>query len=106
MAIYTGLVSYALLLQVVFGGCHPSDLVDRAAVETGFHVSGLNFSTPMAHLTDGSKRMEDFFREIGEEVYVPQVSLFFSRDVGGCPLTVPNVHPADGRCRRKPPEPA
>ena len=38
--------------------------------------------------------MEDFFREIGEEVYVPQVSIFFRREQGkGVIFTVPNVHP-------------
>ena len=38
--------------------------------------------------------MEDFFREIGEEVYVPEASLFFRRP-GREPVifTVPNVHP-------------
>ncbi len=43
-----------------------------------FHINALNFlNTFIAHITDGSKTMEDFFREIGEEVYVPQVSIFF-----------------------------
>jgi putative membrane protein len=38
--------------------------------------------------------MEDFFREIGEEIYVPQVSLFFCRGNGkGVIFTVPNLHP-------------
>ena len=38
--------------------------------------------------------MEDFFREIGEEVYVPQVSIFFRQGNGkGVLFTVPNVHP-------------
>lgn len=91
-----GFVPYALLLQVVFGlvAIVLIWLIERP-LKRGFHVSGLNFlNTFIAHLTDGSKRMEDFFREIGEEVYVPQVSLFFSRGVGEDALfTVPNVHP-------------
>jgi putative membrane protein len=38
--------------------------------------------------------MEDFFREVSEEVYVPQVSIFFRREHGkGVLLTVPNIHP-------------
>ncbi|MCK4270933.1 MAG: DUF2070 family protein, partial [Methanogenium sp.] len=37
----------------------------------------------MAHNTDGSKALEEYFREIGEEVYVPQVTLFFRREGKG-----------------------
>jgi putative membrane protein len=60
-----------------------------------FHIHGLNFlNTFIAHITDGSKTMEDFFHEIGEEVYVPQVSIFFRDDNGkGVLFTVPNIHP-------------
>lgn len=60
-----------------------------------FNIRVLSFLNAfIAHLTDGSKKMEDFFREIGEEVYVPQASLFFRRQ-GKEPVifTVPNVHP-------------
>ena len=91
-----GFAPYALLLQVVFGLGFVSLiwLIERP-LKRAFQISGLNFlNTFIAHLTDGSKKMEDFFREIGEEVYVPQVSLFFSRDPGEDVLfTVPNVHP-------------
>ncbi|HPW10549.1 MAG TPA: DUF2070 family protein [Methanoregulaceae archaeon] len=60
-----------------------------------FHIHGLNFlNTFLAHITDGSKTMEDFFHEIGEEVYVPQVNLLFRPENGGGVLfTVPNIHP-------------
>ncbi len=89
-------VPYALLLQVVFGLVFVFLiwLIERP-LKRAFQISGLNFlNTFIAHLTDGSKNMEDFFREIGEEVYVPEVSLFFSRDAGKDVLfTVPNVHP-------------
>jgi putative membrane protein len=45
-------------------------------------------------MTDGSKGMEDFFREIGEEIFVPQVSFFFRREKGKPIIfTVPNLHP-------------
>jgi putative membrane protein len=45
-------------------------------------------------MTDGSKGMEDFFREIGEEIFVPQVSFFFKRGQGKPVIfTVPNLHP-------------
>ncbi|MGI6021576.1 MAG: DUF2070 family protein [Methanoculleus sp.] len=91
-----GFVSYALLLQVVFGlvFIFLIWLIERP-LKKAFQISGLNFlNTFIAHLTDGSKRMEDFFREIGEEVYVQQTSLFFSRDAGRDVIfTVPNVHP-------------
>jgi putative membrane protein len=60
-----------------------------------FRIRGLAFINAfIAHMTDGSKGMEDFFREIGEGIYVPQVSFFFSR--GRAPpvlFTVPNLHP-------------
>ncbi len=91
-----GFVPYALLLQVVFGMVFVFLiwLIERP-LKRAFQISGLNFlNTFIAHLTDGSKNMEDFFREIGEEVYVPEVSLFFSRETGRDVLfTVPNVHP-------------
>lgn len=60
-----------------------------------FHIHGLNFlNTFLAHITDGSKTMEDFFHEIGEEVYVPQVNLLFRPENGrGVLFTVPNIHP-------------
>ena len=91
-----GFVPYALLLQAVFGMVFVFLiwLIERP-LRRAFQISGLNFlNTFIAHLTDGSKNMEDFFREIGEEVYVPEVSLFFSRGSGKDALfTVPNVHP-------------
>jgi len=69
-------------------------LIDRPLYRA-FHVRGLNFiNALLAHLTDGSKSLEDFFREIGEEVFVPQVSFFFRRDSGtDVIVTIPNVHP-------------
>jgi putative membrane protein len=64
-------------------------------LQRAFHIHALSFlNTFIAHLTDGSKTMEDFFREIGEEVYIPQVSLFIRREQArGIIFTVPNVHP-------------
>lgn len=69
-------------------------LIDRPLYRA-FHVRGLNFiNALLAHLTDGSKSLEDFFREIGEEVFVPQVSFFFRRNNGkNVIVTIPNVHP-------------
>ncbi len=69
-------------------------LIERP-LKRSFGLSGLSFLNAfIAHMTDGSKTLEDFFREIGEEVTIPQVSLVFSRDgAGDAVLTVPNVHP-------------
>jgi putative membrane protein len=59
------------------------------------HVRTFGFITAfLAHLTDGSPGMDDWFRRMGEEVSVPQASLVLRRD--GRPdiiLTVPNIHP-------------
>lgn len=69
-------------------------LIDRP-LKRSFGLSGLSFLNAfIAHMTDGSKALEDFFREIGEDVTVPQVSLGFSREQKKpVVLTVPNVHP-------------
>ncbi|MCQ1538890.1 DUF2070 family protein [Methanocalculus taiwanensis] len=69
-------------------------LIDRP-LKRSFGISGLSFLNAfIAHMTDGSKTMEDFFRDIGEEVTVPQSSLIFSRyDKKMAVLTVPNIHP-------------
>ncbi|PWR70333.1 DUF2070 family protein [Methanospirillum stamsii] len=69
-------------------------LIDRPLYRA-FHIRGLKFLNAfIAHLTDGDKGMEDFFRDIGQQAWVPQVSIFFSRagkkDVI---FTIPNVHP-------------
>jgi putative membrane protein len=87
---------FALVLHVLFGAGIVLFiwLVERP-LKRNFRISALNFINAfIAHNTDGSKNLEQFFREIGEEVYIPQVSLFFRRD--GEPevtFTVPNVHP-------------
>ena len=69
-------------------------LIERP-LDRAFGIRGLSFLNAfIAHLTDGSRAMETFFREIGEAVTVPQMSLFFRRE--GRPdlvLTIPNVHP-------------
>ena len=89
-------VLLALILHIVFGGGFIILiwLMERP-FRKAFNIRMLNFvNTFIAHLTDGSKKMEDFFREMGEEVYVPQVSIFFRRkDKRGLLFTVPNVHP-------------
>jgi putative membrane protein len=85
-----------LLLLVVFGvGTLLLIWVIERPLHRAFNINGLSFlNSFIAHLADGSKNMEDFFREIGEEVYVPQVSLFFRKgQTDRVTLMVPNVHP-------------
>jgi putative membrane protein len=91
-----GFGEYALVLQVVFGlGFAILIWLIERPLYRAFHIHGLAFINAfLAHTTDGSKGMEDFFREIGEEIYVPQVSFFFRRKEKEQVLfTVPNVHP-------------
>jgi len=86
----------ALILQLVFAlGFILLIWSIEQPLYRAFNVRGLDFlNSFIAHLTDGSKKMEDFFREIGEEVYLPQVTLFFRRPgKRGHIFTVPNVHP-------------
>jgi len=86
----------ALVLQVFFGLGFILLVwaIDRPLYRT-FQIRGLDFlNSFLAHLTDGSRALEDFFRKIGEEVTVPQVTVFFRRSGRkGLILTVPNVHP-------------
>jgi len=69
-------------------------LIDRPLYRA-FHIRGLKFLNAfIAHLTDGDKGMEDFFRDIGQEAWIPQVSIFFKREgKKDIIFTIPNVHP-------------
>ncbi len=69
-------------------------LFDRP-LRKAYGISAMRFINAfLAHLTDGSKALEDYFRVIGEEVTVPETSFFFrragKRDVL---FVVPNLHP-------------
>lgn len=84
------------VLHLVFGfGCLLFVWFIERPLNKAFHISAFNFiNTFIEHMTDGSKSMEDFFREIGEEVSVPQTTLAFGREGKKEVLfTVPNVHP-------------
>ncbi|MEN6397074.1 MAG: DUF2070 family protein [Methanoregula sp.] len=90
-------VVFALVLHIVFGlGFAILIWLIERPLYRAFHIRGLAFVNAfIAHMTDGSsKGMEHFFRDIGEEIFVPQVCLFFRR-VSKKPvlLTVPNLHP-------------
>ena len=91
-----GFLLFALVLHCVFGlGFAILIWLIERPLYRAFRIRGLAFINAfIAHTTDGSKGMEDFFREIGEEIYVPQESLFFRRTAGkGVIFTVPNLHP-------------
>ncbi|HPY59981.1 MAG TPA: DUF2070 family protein, partial [Methanospirillum sp.] len=84
-------------VQMIFFGAGFSILIwliDRPLYRA-FHIRGLKFLNAfIAHLTDGDKGMEDFFRDIGQEAWVPQVSIFFRREgKKDLILTIPNLHP-------------
>ncbi|WML68011.1 MAG: hypothetical protein METHP_01581 [Methanoregula sp. SKADARSKE-2] len=87
---------FALVLHTVFGlGFALLIWMIERPLQRAFRIRGLAFINAfIAHMTDGSKDMEEFFREIGEEVFVPQVSFFFHRsNAGPVIFTVPNLHP-------------
>ena len=86
----------ALVLHIVFGlGFAILIWMIERPLQRGFKIRGLAFINAfIAHMTDGSKGMEDFFREIGEEIFVPQVSFFFRRQNEKAVIfTIPNLHP-------------
>ena len=87
----------ALVLHFVFGiGFAILIWMIERPLRRAFKIRGLAFINAfIAHMTDGSsKGMENFFREIGEEIFVPQVSFFFRRaDEKSIIFTVPNLHP-------------
>jgi putative membrane protein len=86
----------ALVLHVVFGlGFAILIWMIERPLKRAFKIHGLAFINAfIAHMTDGSKGMENFFREIGEEIFVPQVSFFFQRgEKKPVIFTVPNLHP-------------
>jgi putative membrane protein len=87
---------FALVLHLVFGlGFAILIWMIERPLRRAFKIRGLAFINAfIAHMTDGSKEMEDFFREIGEEIFVPQVSFFFHREKGKPAIfTIPNLHP-------------
>ncbi|MFA5331903.1 MAG: DUF2070 family protein [Methanoregula sp.] len=87
---------FVLVLHVVFGfGFAILIWLIERPLYRAFHIRGLAFVNAfIAHMTDGSKGMESFFRDIGEEIFVPQENLFFKRDGKKAVLfTVPNLHP-------------
>jgi putative membrane protein len=70
-------------------------LVIERPMKANFKIGPLELANAfLAHLLEGSKKLDDYFRSIGEKVIVPQVSLVFSREQKpDVTVTIPNVHP-------------
>ncbi|MFA5330775.1 MAG: DUF2070 family protein [Methanoregula sp.] len=70
-------------------------IVIELPMKTNFRVGPLELANAfLAHLSEGSHKLDDFFRSIGESVVVPQVSLAIRREgKEEIFVTVPNVHP-------------
>jgi putative membrane protein len=89
-------VQLSILLHISFAiGVFVFINVIERPMKANFKVGPLELANAfLAHLSEGSHKLDDFFRSIGESVVVPQVSLVMQR-VGKEEifLTVPNVHP-------------
>ncbi len=70
-------------------------LIIEYPMKKSFGISPLGVTNAfLAHLAEGSKKLNEYFREIGEEVCIPNSTLFFSRKCGSDIIfTAPNLHP-------------
>jgi putative membrane protein len=92
----TDFLLLAVLLHISFAiGDAIFILVIERPMKANFKIGPLELANAfLAHLSEGSKKLDDYFRSIGEKVIVPQVSLSFDRDHKDTViLTIPNVHP-------------
>jgi putative membrane protein len=89
-------LTLTFIFHIVFGLCVLLFMwfVDQP-LKRSFRISALSLINAfIAHNTDGSRALEEFFNNIGEPVYVPQATLFFRREgKKDVIFTVPNVHP-------------
>ena len=97
-ALFLGLwfVQVAILLHISFAiGVYAFIIVIERPMKANFRVGPLELANAfLAHLSEGSRKLDDFFRSIGERVVVPQVSLVMQREgKEEIFVTVPNVHP-------------
>ncbi len=89
-------VQLSILLHIVFAiAVLLFIIVIERPMKANFKVGPLELANAfLAHLSEGSKKLDDFFRSIGESVVVPQVSLVMQREAKEeIIVTVPNVHP-------------
>jgi putative membrane protein len=87
-------ISILLHISFAFGVIVFINVIERP-MKSNFGVGPLELANAfLAHLSMGSRKLDDFFRSIGESVVVPQVSLVLQREgKQEIFLTVPNVHP-------------
>jgi len=89
-------VQLSILLHISFAlGVLVFIIVIERPMKANFRVGPLELANAfLAHLSEGSHKLDDFFRSIGESVVVPEVSLVMAREgKEEIFLTVPNVHP-------------
>src|SRR5208337_885836 len=89
-------VQISILLHISFAvGVLVFIIVIERPMKANFRVGPLELANAfLAHLSEGSHKLDDFFRSIGESVIVPEVSLVMQREEKEeIVLTVPNVHP-------------
>ena len=70
------------------------EIIERP-LEKNFGINLFTFANAFMNQTiEGEEKMEELFELIGEEVYVPEISFFFSQENGNkFILTIPSVHP-------------
>jgi len=86
----------SILLHISFAvAVYAFIIVIERPMKANFKVGPLELANAfLAHLSEGSHKLDDFFRSIGESVVVPQVSLAIQREgKEEIFVTVPNVHP-------------
>ncbi|MFA6362052.1 DUF2070 family protein [Methanoregula sp.] len=89
-------VQLSILLHISFAvGVLLFIIVIERPMKANFKVGPLELANAfLAHLSEGSHKLDDFFRSIGESVVVPEVSLIIEREgKEEIFVTVPNVHP-------------
>jgi len=89
-------VQLSVLLHISFAaGVLVFIIVVERPMKANFRVGPLELANAfLAHLSEGSHKLDEFFRSIGESVVVPQVSLALQREgKEEILVTVPNVHP-------------
>jgi putative membrane protein len=89
-------VQLSILLHISFAvGVLVFIIVIERPMKANFRVGPLELANAfLAHLSEGSHKLDDFFRSIGESVVVPEVSLVIQREgKEEIFVTVPNVHP-------------
>jgi putative membrane protein len=89
-------VQIAVLLHISFaiGVVIFINVIERP-MKANFKIGPLELANAfLAHLSEGSRKLDEFFRSIGESVIVPEVSLVLERDKKDpIIVTIPNVHP-------------